>query len=630
MPETSLAPFVIRDCQIPEALTRFYDTQNKLCAINDLSRLNVFIGPNNSGKSRLLRTLFATDDLIFASRWPMNDELRLRVNNYRKALAAVREQTGARDQLLKTLDQAFAPFQKAGGARQTAPTPITKIALQEAIQTHSSIDRDPGWKELPAELKQAPNQVIQLVGQLAKENLQRPKVNFTRVYIPALRGLRSLESTSDVYGKRTVRDYFKNDARFTRQFDQTGDSILESSTVFTGLQLFDEVRKHLLGTSDRREKIAAFQNYLASHFFDGRKVTLIPREGDDVLHVTIGNEKEQPIYNLGDGIQQLIILTLPLFLHRDKNLLLFVEEPELYLHPGMQRAFIDVVLSDLDSCRQVFVATHAHQFLDITIDRTRCSVFKFTKLLDSEAPDAEARFRVEQASNDDFSLLQMLGVRNSSLLLSNCTIWVEGITDRLYLRRYFELFQEDQNKQTGNSPFLEDLHYSFVEYSGSTITHWSFLDDKSGINVDRVCSRLFLIADRDENKEERHKQLSEALGDRFYRLNCREIENLLTPRVISAVVRSYEVEDVQLQSFAQADYESEYLGTFIDTKVFKDESTRKRKSYADKSGTTKDKPEFCRRAISEIKGIEDVSVEAKELCRKLYEFIHEHNANKAM
>ena len=38
-----------------------------------------------------------------------------------------------------------------------------------------------------------------------------------------------------------------------------------------------------------------------------------------------------PVHQLGDGIQQIINLTFPFFERFDEKMLVFVEEPEMYL-----------------------------------------------------------------------------------------------------------------------------------------------------------------------------------------------------------------------------------------------------------------------------------------------------------
>ncbi|MCA8992060.1 MAG: AAA family ATPase [Planctomycetaceae bacterium] len=457
---------------------------------------------------------------------------------------------------------------------------------------------------------------------------------FVRVYIPSLRGLRASKNHPDFYVSRTVKDYFSSAGGINTW--EGPEKIQDGSAlnILTGCEMYSIVRSHLLGPRELRERITAFQRFVGDTFYDGQEFTLIPKEDSDVLDVKIGREAELPVHKLGDGIQHLLIMTLPLFIHRDKPLLLFIEEPELYLHPGYQRILIDTILKEQDRSLQVFVATHSHQFLDITIDSEQCSVYKFTKTVKGQGHELTAKFKVELTSNADFSVLQELGVRNSSVLLSNCTIWVEGITDRLYLRHYLDIYQQTRREQAKSiAEFREDLHYSFVEYGGGCVTHWSFLDE-DGIQVERLCSKLFLVADSDEGKEERHEQLEKALGDRFYKLACREIENLLKPDAITKVIRDYEKdESLKLRTFKEEDYASELLGHFIQNHVLPDDgkfiSKRVRKKtnqpYAAESGTLKNKPDFCTKALAHIKTREDISDEAWELCEKLYEFISKSN-----
>jgi len=209
-------------------------------------------------------------------------------------------------------------------------------------------------------------------------------------------------------------------------------------------------------------------------------------------------------------------------------------------------------------------------------------------------------------------------------MFANCTIWVEGITDRLYCRRFLDL-ELDRRKLK----YFENLHYAFVEYGGGNITHWSFLDE-DGMNVDRICAELFLISDQDSGKEARHEKLEATLGNRFYKLRVKEIENLLTPEVISAVIRDYEGEDFELAPFTQTAYANRYLGRFIDKEVLLDKKKSARHGklgtcYEDKSGTVKAKGEFCRRAITHMHSFDNIGEEAKLLASRICDFIVQQN-----
>lgn len=318
-------------------------------------------------------------------------------------------------------------------------------------------------------------------------------------------------------------------------------------------------------------------------------------------------------------------------------MLLFIEEPELYLHPGMQRKFIEIIMGEKFAHHQFFFTTHSNHFLDMTLDMGRISVYKFKKELAEHSGDIieelDPNFSIENVSNENRSVLQELGVRNSAVLLSNCTIWVEGITDRLYIRRFLKVFLESDSNL---KQFKEDIHYSFIEYSGGNITHWSFLDDDqteadeghASINAEKICSTLFLISDKDgDDKRPRQERLKEVLRERYYCLECKEIENILSADTIRKVIAEYEkskLEHLTIKDFTQEEYKNEHLGNFINS-LFP-EGTRKRKgSYGADSGTITNKLDFCKKAIDHITTYDQLSEEAQKLSQVLYDFIKAHN-----
>ncbi|MBE1446076.1 ATP-dependent nuclease [Paenibacillus sp. OAS669] len=446
---------------------------------------------------------------------------------------------------------------------------------------------------------------------------------FDKVYIPTLRGLRPFSAGEDVYFYRTVNDYYNGN---------------DKENVFTGLNLYDEIRDLLLGDLTEREIVADFQKFLGEVFFHGEEIALIPSKNSDVLKVKIGREKEEAIYNLGDGIQSLIILTFPLFLNRDKNMLVFIEEPELFLHPGLQRKLLETFM-EFDK-NQYFISTHSNHFLDLSLDINKISIYSFNKQLDNtdhNNREKVPKFVIDNVSNENNSLLEMLGVKKSSVFLSNCTIWVEGITDRYYIRHYLDLYQKSLGHTYSNN-FKEDLHFSFVEYSGGNITHWSFLDDEEesehdnddifrSMNVDKVCAKLFLVTDKDsDNKFERQEKLRSKLKERYYCLECKEIENLLSKEVLMEVIAEYEkTEANELQfkrKFSYENYKNKYLGKFIDNIIV---NKRRKANYGQGSGTINGKVKFCQIAIKHIQVFDDLTDEAKELTRRIYMFIKEHN-----
>ncbi|HFU7078471.1 AAA family ATPase [Bacillus cereus] len=626
--------------------------------IKNLSKVNIFVGSNNSGKSRFLRGIFAIDKGISFTPPKEIVDVELYYNiliEFTDAIiSSIRESSleGIDELKVHRLTSDIELFKDSPLLKEDEDLfkyfhglidEINKMGSSSIVTFNSSYTGELALKRDQAisNLKSLVTDYQSKIYEITPSDKTSYKINFKRVYIPALRGLRGytdiINTGKDIYKERTKNDYFKK--------------IPETLEIHTGLNLYDEITDMLLGSVQQRYNMQKFQEFLSESFFDGQQVTLTPVRNSDVIKVKIGIEKEKNIFELGDGIQALIILTFPLFKFLDENLLLFIEEPELYLHPGMQRKFIEIIMDKQFAHHQFFFTTHSNHFLDMTLDMDRISIYKFKKILGEHSgnptEELDATFSIENVSNENKSVLQELGVRNSAVLLSNCTIWVEGITDRLYIRRFLKVFQEFH---TDLKEFKEDIHYSFVEYSGGNITHWSFLDDDetetneghTSMNAEKICSTLFLITDKDgDDKRPRQEKLEKFLGERYYCLECKEIENILSEDILREVIAEYEkgtskteestsetekspLEHLSNKDFTQKDYKNKPLGTYIDS-LFSEGDRKRRGSYAAKSGTIVNKLDFCKRSINHISKYDQLSEEAKNLSQVLYDFIKKNN-----
>ncbi|PLX00067.1 MAG: hypothetical protein C0594_16185 [Marinilabiliales bacterium] len=494
--------------------------------LENLSKVNVFIGANNSGKSRLLRALFSQESMKYSTSEiedikkdvedyvrPINGFINGGYRNYteiKREIDAIKERieqihidsfySSNRRTYADMIEKIDKEIQKLiTKTRQGSPD---KIKNKDAI--HQEVKKLKSSKDFMKQLKQP--------------------IDFKRKYIPILRGLRPIDNDKDALKERIESDYF--------------GSIDGNWDIITGQQINKEIREHLLSVRRLRDKVGDFEKFISEKFFNGKAISIVPQEGKNVPLVGI-EEEERLIYEIGDGTQSIITLLYPVYMHKDEDVIYFIEEPENYMHPGFQRIFMETILSDEFENAQFFISTHSNHLLDITTGKENVSIYSFKK--------EKISFNVKNVTEPSFKLYSELGVRTSSVLLSNCTIWVEGITDRLYIKNIIDILKKEKSSQYGWC--IEDLHYSFIEYAGSNITHWNFCetDNEGKIKASKISNSIFVIVDSDVNsngnfvkhKEERYKTLRNCLQDKLYITEGKEIENMLSPNTIVKIIESY-------------------------------------------------------------------------------------------
>nr|GEZ89327.1 hypothetical protein [Tanacetum cinerariifolium] len=342
-----------------------------------------------------------------------------------------------------------------------------------------------------------------------------------------------------------------------------------------------------------------FEQFLSDTFFNHKKVEVVAERvrdahGGSILVAVEGVEHE--IHNLGDGIQAIIMLLYPLFI-ATKDAWFFIEEPETHLHPGFQRLFIETITTN-EILRAknltIFLTTHSNHMLDFALEAERqVNIYTFRR---RAGTGSKSTYEIQLSSPRDIHNLNALGVQNSSVFLANCSIWVEGITDRLYFRAYLAAYLDHLKAQPDNKQpvsLLEGLHYTFLEYSGGNVSHYNFselegpftpklLDDIRALSI---ANRIMLVADQDAGKNTRHqaRQNQQHAGFTYHVLGCREVENLLSPKLIVkglAKLFSQHIFDANL--LKPTEYRQKYLGSYIRQQH---QSTKLPASFTAESGT---------------------------------------------
>ncbi len=372
------------------------------------------------------------------------------------------------------------------------------------------------------------------------------------VYIPILRGTRPLnDNKEDFYALRTQKDY-------------------KIDSSFTGLSLYEDLKKHLLGSHQERLLMRDFEKFLSEHFFEKQDVTLVPNINSDVVFIRIG-DNERAIYELGDGIQALIILIFPLFMHREKGALIFIEEPELHLHPKWQRFFLNIIKTDFPQ-HQFFFTTHSNIFLS----DNDVALYKVSQ--DGTTDKGNAKTAIQHIKTEHQEILSELGYKTSDLLHANYIIWIEGISDRIYLKKMIAILEPD---------LIEGIHYTFMFFGGCTnlLHHINFNEilDYDKINILNINPHCGFILDSDFKKakqtmEPKRQALIEYC--KKYQKHCwisdfREIENYIPVEIWKEAAENYAknftdktIKDIEMDiEVDNTDKESHHFSDRFKTKV---------------------------------------------------------------
>lgn len=536
-----------------ENFTNYYlhedDIIKPLTYLPYVSKINILIGTNNSGKSQFMRTLMKLQKFKFLDEIKFHRLNEIIDRNFSQNLSEIKKDKDLETNIMRTLNAGYFSG---------------------------------------SQLNECQNNI---------EEIKNPKFYF----LPTLRTAHALyqeiNREDNRHNNRT--EYVKIEDDILLDTLRQNHSLNKDIEVFTGVHLYKDILNTRNSKRETRKKFENFEIFISNNFFDGKTVDIISefdkdesRKGNntkEIISIHIQGEKEsRDLFHLGDGIQAIIMLTYKIFMADDYSYI-FIDEPEINLHPGMQRLFLDQILSNkalTEKNLTYFISTHSNHFLDLTLEKDNVSVYSFTSHLEG---DGEKKLIIKNVNAGDNDVLKNIGVNNSSVFMANCSIWVEGISDRIYIRAFLKSYCKHLKV---NYP-KEDIDFAFFEYAGTNISHYFFdnINEEEqnefirNINAMALSNRIFLLADSDNaigssKKGRKLKKLEDAKSNNFNPKiirSHREIENFLTNEVWEKLIVNFcnkkvladEPETVRerltnaLSLIQSKDYSKYYIGEFL-------------------------------------------------------------------
>ncbi len=479
--------------------------------ISDLSRVNIFIGKNNSGKSNVLRFVkILVEQLKHRQKNEMPRkpdpllDYYLAENTKRITVSIQIKKAGFTASAYNKIEEVFEGRWKEFFPEWAESFWLSYSVFQEMKATGESLQR---LKDIILK-KCSPEFTNRLTARL---------FNYTE-------GGAEKRATDIAESLHKIIDTLKIDTYSVEAFRRISETGQDS---LCGAGLINDLRKlqspSLAEYEAGKRRFATIVGFLRDILNEPEAKLEIPAEKDDI-YVTI-HGKVLPLDSLGTGIHELIILAAAVTLV-DGSVFL-IEEPEIHLHPELQKKFIRYIINNTKN--QYFISSHSNAFFDEPgVNVYRCWL-----------SDQGTKCLLASSAEEKHALLLDLGYRPSDILHANHVIWVEGPSDRIYINHWIK---------TKDPGLVEGLHYAIMFYGGRLLAHLSYDDPMVDefICLSRLNRNASIVMDSDRYTA--HQPINPTkrrIKDEF-RTNSRlvwvtkgrTIENYLTEKLRNGAVAS--------------------------------------------------------------------------------------------
>lgn len=193
----------------------------------------------------------------------------------------------------------------------------------------------------------------------------------------------------------------------------------------------------------------------------------------------------------GSGLKTVVLVLLNLLVvpkikeYQNCKLVYGFEELENNLHPALQRRLFEYIYNfAIENECTIFLTTHSHIAINAFFDKEKAVIFHVIK------ENGRADIRKIETYIDKTEILDDLDVKASDILQSNGIIWVEGPSDRVYIKRWLEIFTPNK--------FEEGKDYQFLYYGGRLLSQYSAQEETELINIITTNRNAAIVIDSDK------------------------------------------------------------------------------------------------------------------------------------